>query len=543
VIANQSLAIARNNVIKSNYTSTWILATRSQPATTAQNALNHFINATTNDLTNERINILNHPSVKNKTSVTSENGVDQDLMKDKTDGKKDSIMSLKKALSDESQSLRNAHAAAKKVEDYLISMKTKVVSSITNITTKTYENVNSELIGNLESLNNIEKILNNRTVEKQLEFIVQAGVDIVYLRKQLNRQIPLTDTIVHNTASVNTLMKNPVSVEESLLLETIGSSATGSDSATGSVDAMVASTGAYAGAATGGAATGGAATGGAATGGAATVSPAAPPTVTLPLPSATGIAAVAPPQVDELITEVPSIVPTESDELIAFLKKVDLSSTDGVQMIHELLKDQINGSISSLLIYPPSPTKELIVKGDAINKTLTRINSIQLSLQKKLHLRNSMINELKTIIQPSENIKNSLYNKNILLTINASLAEIQLKSPCIYPPFSSDGDVDEMNILCIALRSMNKDVSNFVHWNKALDLELAGGYTRAKHTIPGFDFILRNNETRIVQKDLIHALNVAENRAHERRIISRAVARRSLAISARKKTEAGKKTF
>ena len=91
---------------------------------------------------------------------------------------------------------------------------------------------------------------------------------------------------------------------------------------------------------------------------------------------------------------------------------------------------------------------------------------------------------------------------------------------------------------------MDSDVRRFVTWNKALDLELPGGYMHAVTTIPGYDYLLQQKgASETIRNNIVEALSRAEKSAHQRRVSGRAVARRSLALAARKKNAAEKKAF
>ena len=104
-----------------------------------------------------------------------------------------------------------------------------------------------------------------------------------------------------------------------------------------------------------------------------------------------------------------------------------------------------------------------------------------------MHARTRLITELKEVVAPLCKREQELYNRNTVLAINISLADVQQQSPCVYPPFLGDElphetrqySARKLNDMCGTLRSMDSDVRGFVTWNKALDLELPGGYVKS----------------------------------------------------------------
>ena len=75
--------------------------------------------------------------------------------------------------------------------------------------------------------------------------------------------------------------------------------------------------------------------------------------------------------------------------------------------------------------------------------TLHQADALQVQLTETMHARTRLITELKEVVAPLCKREQELYNRNTVLAINISLADVQQQSPCVYPPFLGDELPDE----------------------------------------------------------------------------------------------------
>ena len=68
---------------------------------------------------------------------------------------------------------------------YLVGMQEHVKEAIHNMTQDIYTDTKTAVDDNVRSLHNVHVELKGRTVDKSLADIVQAGVDIVFLKQRL----------------------------------------------------------------------------------------------------------------------------------------------------------------------------------------------------------------------------------------------------------------------------------------------------------------------------------------------------------------------
>ena len=246
-----------------------------------------------------------------------------------------------------------------------------------------------------------------------------------------------------------------------------------------------------------------------------------------------------------LPTVSPIIQPTIPLTIQQQLAAVDLSlDNEGDTVITNLLLPSHNrhSVISQLLLHPPSPTVDMLLHGARNDVAQDDIRSLQIHLQKLQHYKETALLELKKV-SSLENMVTKLKKVQMELNVNASIADMQHEHPCQYPPFYVGVHSEylmqkKMKTLCKMIRVMKKDVHQFTSWNKGLDLNLPGGYSHAMQTIPGLTIMLTRNDSAHVRTLLTNALHEAALKTHERRMVTRAVSRRAIAVAARERQQA-----
>ena len=84
-----------------------------------------------------------------------------------------------------------------------------------------------------------------------------------------------------------------------------------------------------------------------------------------------------------------------------------------------------SGPLSPLLVHPPAPTAALLKVGAVLTSTLHRADALQVQLTETMHARTRLITELKEVVAPLCKREQELYNRNTVLAINISLADVQ----------------------------------------------------------------------------------------------------------------------
>ena len=76
-------------------------------------------------------------------------------------------------------------------------------------------------------------------------------------------------------------------------------------------------------------------------------------------------------------------------------------------------------------MHPPAPTAALLKVGAVLTSTLHQADALQVQLTETMHARTRLITELKEVVAPLCKREQELYNRNTVLAINISLADVQ----------------------------------------------------------------------------------------------------------------------